>query len=146
MTTTLKDIPDSTCSCERCQRMCEERPCWSTPKEASALIKAGYGDRLWLDFWAGGFGDDYLDDVNILAPAAVGSEKAYRPFWPTGRCTFLTDEGLCELHDLGLKPTEGRKASCAESHDKAMVLHEAVARTWDDEAAQHLVGEWTGDN
>lgn len=32
------------CTCEECQAMCRQ-PCWPTPDEARALIKAGYSHR-----------------------------------------------------------------------------------------------------
>jgi hypothetical protein len=40
------------------------------------------------------------------------TEEKRAPWRPYGRCTFLTEEGLCELHDKGLKPLEGRVATC----------------------------------
>lgn len=137
----LDAVPDSECSCERCKSMCEYRACWPTPKEAQALINAGYGERLWVDYWAGGgLLSDHDNDISILAPAAAGKEKEYHPFWPEGRCTFLTKDGLCELHDQGLKPSEGRKA--IHSDEDPVHLHAMVATMWDEEAAEHLVEEW----
>lgn len=35
------------------------------------------------------------------------------------RCTFLTPEGRCELHDKGLKPLEGRVALHYNNDDEA---------------------------
>lgn len=54
----------------------------------------------------------FKDDVEFLA-GGTPNDKNYRaPFWPTGRCNLLTEDDLCSLHDLGLKPEQGRKACC----------------------------------
>lgn len=136
---TLPDI--APCSCERCRRMCEERPCWPTPAEAIALLDAGRGSSLMLDYWSGGFPspeDEFPDSVDILGPAIVGCEGRGAPFWPGGRCTFLSQQGLCSLHDRGLKPAEGRKAG----HVTPDGLHKAVARTWDSDLGRAAVARW----
>jgi hypothetical protein len=117
--------------------MCEERPCWGTPKDAAAIIEAGLGDRLMLDYWA----NSETDDTYILAPAIVGYERNRTPFWPRGRCTFLTKKGLCELHDAGLKPTEGRLAMCGRGKTPPN-LHETVAKEWETPEAIALVASW----
>lgn len=127
-------------SCRPCVVMCEQRPCWPTPTEAQALISAGYSDRLMDDYWAGGGGPDGDEDIHLLSPAIVGRESGNAPFWPNGRCTFLSPEGLCELHDLGLKPFEGRVASCADDNTKG--LHKAVALEWNNPKSQELVAKW----
>lgn len=101
----LTDFKESVCQCDTCVSMCERRPCWPLPDEAQKLIEAGYGPRLMRDWWC-----RWPDDVVILSPAIVGEEGKYAPVWPTGRCTFLTDNKKCELHDKGLKPFEGHVA------------------------------------
>lgn len=114
--------------------MCQ-RPCWPTPEEAQKLIDAGYGDRLMNDYWCRKGGD-----IQILSPACKGSENGFAPFWPTGGCTFQDKDGLCELHNLDLKPLEGRKALCKGRTPK--YLHEKIAKMWDNPEAQELVGKW----
>lgn len=113
----LAVVPDSVCACSSCQEMCQRRPCWTTPDEAQAIIDAGLGGRLMRDWWVGAaiqMPDDderRWDDTYLLVPAMVGHEggDCDRSWMPTGRCTFLNG-GRCELHALGLKPSEGRKA------------------------------------
>ena len=122
------------CTCEECKEMCQ-RPCWPTPEEAKKLIEAGYGDRLMSDYWARA-----ESDIHILGPALKGYEGQSTPFWPKGQCTFQDENGLCQLHDKGLKPYEGRKALCNGRTPKG--LHEEVAMMWDNEEAQALVDKW----
>lgn len=84
------------CKCKLCQQQCHT-PCLGTPQDILKLIKAGYADRLsWTD-WAAGIIMGCTDHVVGMVQATAEGD------W----CTFFHD-GLCELHDKGLKPTEGR--------------------------------------
>jgi len=56
-------------------------------------------------------------------------------------CNFQSEEGLCELHNLGLKPFEGKK-SCCKVKDSGIGLHSAVAQSWDSEEGREVVKEW----
>ncbi len=133
MTNPLKG-PESECSCDKCAAMCDHRPCWGTPDEMRKIIEAGFGERLMRDYWS-----KPDAEIDILAPAIVGYEGQSAPWWPMGRCTFLTDDGLCSLHDLGLKPIEGRLAH----HDGgSKAVHRAVAMRWDTRKGRRLVDEW----
>lgn len=136
MSNKLSDIPVTTCACSKCVKMCEERPCWPTPDEAKAIIDAGLGNRLMSDWWA----DSTTGDIHIISPAISGYEGKGAPFWPTGRCTFLTQDNKCELHDIGLKPIEGRVADCKIEFTEN--VHELVAKTWDNNEAQQVVQNW----
>lgn len=93
--------------------------CLGTPKDITNLIRAGYTNRLANTLWRAGEKDGIPPLTMIQA-----RKEAHG-------CTFLTKDGLCELHDKGLKPTEGRLAH----HDKLDndELHYAVARTWESE-------------
>lgn len=84
------------CSCDRCVKMCETRPCLPLPDEAKRLDPAR---MMRVDFGC----------VVVDSPAIVGREGQTVSGYDTGRCTFLKD-GLCELHSKGLKPTEGKLA------------------------------------
>ena len=126
------------CQCSTCVNMCKNRPCWATPEEASALIEAGYGDKLMHDWWVGSH-----DDINLVSPAMIGHECGRAPdFYPIGRCVFLTGDDKCELHDLGLKPIEGREATC-QGFDGS--LHERVAKTWEGSSARKVYELWRFD-
>lgn len=76
------------CKCQLCKSQCMQ-PCKGTPEDIKKLIDAGYGDRLMQ---VNVFG------IDIITPKYDEDKKS---------CTFFTN-GLCELHDLELKPTEGK--------------------------------------
>jgi hypothetical protein len=124
--------------------MCQ-RACWPTPDDARRLIAAGHGPRLMLDRWVGPINDmgtDTTGDVLLLAPAEKGREGREAAWWPGGGCVMQRSDGLCELHDAGLKPTEGRVASCKGTPED---LHRRMASTWDNPEARTLVAEWRRD-
>lgn len=54
-------------------------------------------------------------------------------------CTFQTTNGMCELHDKGLKPLEGRLAHHSLN---AGDLHFEVAQLWDNKKGQEIVEKW----
>lgn len=126
--------------------MCN-RPCWPIPSEIAPIIAAGEGHRLMLDWWVGNFRDDndeYDGDVYILCPANPGREgqEASSSFWILSEgCAFHTSDGLCQLHDRGLKPLEGRVAHHRQQNSKVNV-HELVARAWDTEEGRDVVAQW----
>jgi hypothetical protein len=86
---------ESKCSCETCKGMCAHTSCVPTPKEARELIRR-YPDRM-VRFVQNG--------QRYIAPK-FDTTNAFGP------CTFFKD-GWCELHDIGLKPLEGRISSHA---------------------------------
>jgi hypothetical protein len=117
--------------------MCQRRPCWPTPEDAQRLIAANLGGRLMRDWWF-----DHAQDktILILTPALQGREASEAPAYPKGPCTFVDAEGLCQLHSLGLKPTEGRLALC---HNRTPEnLHADTGRTWDSEAGRAVIQHW----
>lgn len=121
--------------------MCKDRPCWGTPDGINKLIDAGFADKLMLDWWVKPSGDVY-----IIAPAIVGREKRLAPSMPYGRCTLLTNEDLCPLHDRGLKPFEGRMAHHDHEDNinsiQGQDLHNYVANTWNTPKGQEVVNKW----
>ncbi len=56
---------------------------------------------------------------------------------------FRTDAGQCELHDPGLKPTEGKMST---HKDTPQELHEAMAESWNNKEAQELATKWGDDH
>ena len=134
----IKEIfKDTSCKCKECVDMCKNnRPCWGTPEEIKAIINNGYGDRLMLDYAAEG-GVEYF----VLCPALVGYEQTSAPTWPVGACAFFRDN-LCELHQMNLKPAEGRLISCKNTNEECQQLHRQIAKTWDNDEAQKLVRQW----
>jgi hypothetical protein len=102
--------------------MCEHSTCLPTPEEASKLISRGYGARMATY----AFSPD-RERYRFVGPSIVGCEGG-RLLSSTkgGACTFRRDDGRCELHDLNLKPMEGRLAH--HSRDWLPVRMEVVAR------------------
>jgi len=87
------------CSCSQCANMCQT-PCLGTPEDMLKIVEAGYVDRIALSaWWVGALAGVYPGGIDLFAP--LQGEN--------GWCTFYKD-GLCELHELGLKPTEGKLA------------------------------------
>lgn len=86
------------CRCEKCKSQCHT-PCLGTPEDIYKLMDAGYADRLAVtEWWAGVLMG--VCDIPVVMIQARQEDN--------GWCTFRRDDGLCELHDKGLKPTEGR--------------------------------------
>lgn len=89
---------DCSCSCEECRKMCQRTPCLGTPQDILALIDAGYVDKLSYVGWAAGMLLDHIPAPIPMIQIDVNKD---------GSCVFYHN-GKCELHDNGLKPTEGK--------------------------------------
>lgn len=76
------------CKCQLCKSQCHQ-PCWGTPEDMHKIIDAGFVKRCMVQVYG---------ETIFVTPLLDKSKSA---------CTFFTD-GLCELHDLGLKPTVGK--------------------------------------
>lgn len=86
------------CKCNLCKMQCKT-PCLGTPEDMQRIIDAGYADRVSESLWAVGMMHGLCDfPVPNIASNYDKQKKA---------CTFFTN-GLCELHEKGLKPTEGK--------------------------------------
>ena len=130
-----------TCTCDRCKHCCLI-PCWGTPEQVRAIIDAGFGDRLSVTFDLG------KRVVWILIPADKARAGQYAPPFSSmsaevGGCTFWDSEGLCHLHNAGLKPAEGRLAH----HDSQVGvggdwLRALILKAWDSDGGRRLVVEW----
>lgn len=130
------------CSCDTCQSMCKT-PCWPTPAEAKRLIDAGYGPRLRCDYWVGGGPGGA--DVLVLSGALDERLGDIKPGWPTEdglECNFKVN-GLCELHDKGLKPWEGRIAHHGRNGKGD---REKIVAMWNNTEAQKLASDWIAEH
>ncbi|MDC1809117.1 hypothetical protein POZ03_01425 [Bacteroides uniformis] len=110
------------CSCEICQAQCRRAPCLGTPQDIWRLIKAGYKDKLSFTLWNVGY---------IVGEIDFGIPMVQPKLTPYG-CIFFRN-GLCELHDLGLKPTEGKLSHHTLGIDNlefSMTLSWNVAKEW----------------
>ena len=104
----------SECRCYRCVSACYRFPGWFEPGQAERVaehlgttVEDLFRSRLIVDYWC----DGCRDDIYVLAPSNQRNEPGeVVPFLkPDGRCTFLTDDNRCEIHEV--KPTE-----CAIDH------------------------------
>ena len=82
--------------------MCQRTPCLGTPQDILALIDAGYADKVCYTEWAAGMVLGHID-----RPIPMVQIKSISVGKHDGCCVFFHD-GKCELHESGLKPTEGK--------------------------------------
>lgn len=109
------------CNCEKCQSQCRT-PCLATPEDIQRLIDAGYKDRLAITSWFAG----------ILMGVTNKSIEMVQAKIENGWCTFFHN-GLCELHDKGLKPTEGKLSHHSirlDNFNKKKSISWLVAKEW----------------
>lgn len=108
---------EHSCSCKACKSMCKSTPCIGTPDDILKILEAGHKDKLAATLWGAGmkYGQEPLAMV--------------QPFMTSsGRCAFLDKDDMCKLHSSGLKPIEGKLATCKGGvGDKLTFI---VARTW----------------
>lgn len=119
------------CTCSKCVQMCKHSPCIPTVDQARELIKAGYGDRLAIS-------QVLLPHIGV-DQHVISGKGTRNPDGMTMQCNFLTPDGKCELHDLGLKPLEGRLASCKHTAEESFIMRKAICKDWDTQEAYHLM-------
>lgn len=113
------------CKCQDCKTQCLTNPCLGTPEDIQKIIDAGYGHRLRSTLWRAG--TQYLKvtnkEIEMVQPWYDKEKKS---------CTFFTN-GLCELHDKALKPTEGKLSlhgGRKTNFDAKKSIAWAVAKVW----------------
>lgn len=116
---------ENECSCPTCQKMCKKCPCLGTPEDILKIIMAGYGDKLSRTSWGTGIASGEHDSI----------VEMIQPRMDKDGCAFLDNKNLCTLHDLGLKPTEGKLANHADKIFNSFrdTVNYKVAMTWIDE-------------
>lgn len=141
----LTAVPTIACSCASCQNACRHKPGWFAPGEAEAAatllgvtLKELFRTRLMVD-WLCSAGPEF-SDVFLLSPAITPGQPGEEfGSEPRGRCTFLTGEGLCEIH--AAKPLECRLYSCQVAGAE---YHEPVGMTWNMPEHQQQVRDLLG--
>lgn len=122
-------LPPS-CSCSGCKEMCIRTPCLGTPADILTLINNGYISQLSYVTWAAGlqFGYPLIPMVQLRNKNGSG-------------CTMYSN-GLCGLHEAGLKPTEGVLSSHG-SRRVSVSQHPAfaVAFTWLDSNNSSIINK-----
>jgi hypothetical protein len=120
--------------------MCRTHPCAPTVEEAKALIKAGYAKRLMLKIWRSR--DDPHFVIVGICPAIIGYECGIDPLKShIGDCTFFKNE-RCELHDKGLKPSEGKFATHATTPEEEEANDKEIIKTWYTNEGEALIHKW----
>ncbi len=119
------------CSCHKCQNQCRRAPCLGTPADILRLIDAGYADKLAPTEWATGL---FIGKLNHTIKMIQVKKFNHG-------CAFF-ENGLCQLHDLNLKPTEGRLSHhtiMQENFDFDKSLTWQVAKTWESDESKRDV-------
>ena len=128
------DILPSECDCEKCRNMCHG-PCCGTVEEIDRLIDLGYANRLMYDDWP--------DGNSLIKPALKGYEGENAP-WVTRTeegCTFWI-EGKCQLHDLGLKPLQGRLSHHSQTFEHEMDIEDIIKDEWQNDKTAAVIKKW----
>lgn len=114
----LDKLTPVSCSCDKCVNICRTAPCIGTREDILKLVKSGYGNRLFPTVLAAP-----IVLTMFGKPVSIVASK-----FENGKCTFLTEENKCELHDIGLKPTEGKITIHSEPTD--INVFKQIIETW----------------
>lgn len=128
------NILPSECDCGKCSSMCHS-PCCGTPEDIEILIKAGYAKRLMFDDLPGG--------EDLIKPALKGYEGQKSP-WDISSskgCTFWND-GKCELHNLGLKPTQGKLCHHSLNDIENYQISDFINESWERKKGLEVIELW----
>lgn len=118
------------CQCSKCQSQCHT-PCLGTPEDIVRLIEAGYSESLAPTEWVVGMLFGVTRQPVYMIQARVEAN---------GYCTFFHD-GKCELHDRGLKPTEGKLSHHSigiDNFNPKKSLSWLVAKEWLDAENENI--------
>lgn len=133
------------CKCHLCKRQCHT-PCLGTPQDILRLMDAGYTDRLKLTEWLAGMMMGVTKvPIPLIQPECLdGAFGGTIDLGVKSHCTFQREDGLCELHDKGLKPTEGRLSHHSTKIDNfkpSKSIGWAVVQEWLDPQNEDVVEE-----
>lgn len=128
-------MENSNCSCNDCKSMCLNSPCFPTPEDVIRLENNVFGDDLMFTIYVNPL---KLELYPLVAPKSTSIGKLIN------KCTFLNNEGLCELHNLGLKPTEGKLAIHGKSEEHSIQIRTEICETWDSELGRELLLKYNG--
>ena len=120
--------------------MCNTYPCTPTAGEAAKLINEGYAKRLMLKAWPAKNNPKIV--IPCLCPAIVGHEMGIGPLkMHEGPCTFFKNE-RCELHNLNLKPAEGRFATHDTTPEQESEKMFEIMKTWTGDYGDYVFNAW----
>jgi len=111
------------CKCKECKLQCGH-PCLGTPDDLIKILESDFAKRTMIINWTGAMDFKLYDKpITMMVPLYDEVNKS---------CTFFTD-GLCELHNSGLKPTEGKLSHHSTTLEKFNVKKSigwAVSKEW----------------
>lgn len=139
----MRTMTEYECKCEECVEMCKRYPCRPLPSEVANMPREVRA-RLMIQE----SGETLERGVPFLQAAAVGHEGDYSPnFAPfcgsvgmPHQCTFLSDEGLCELHGT-CKPFEGRVTIHETGREGAGYL-DVLQEAWNNDEGREVLAAW----
>ena len=118
----ISHVKNHSCTCEQCQGMCINSPCLGTPSDIRKIYEAGYVEELTQATMSAA----HLYTGGQIPPVhGVQITNSIKNGGVNGSCPFLK-EGLCLLHDKGLKPTEGKLASHGTKQEITQELFDAA--------------------
>lgn len=120
-------MKETDCSCNACKKMCTHSPCIGTLEE---MVKIAYA-----------LGTDDLIPTSILDPVTHQMKDiiALRgtPWKPDPnmqynamKCCMQDEQGLCKLHKLNLKPSEGRLIHHTTTQEENFQIRHDLLETW----------------
>jgi hypothetical protein len=128
------------CSCPHCIEMCKTYSCLPTPEEAKKLINGGYGNHLMMDTRPAISHPDL--QIKTIMPAMVGFERKLAPMEiGISPCVFLKED-RCALHNLNLKPLEGRFIRHDTPPEEERVFFNILKGMWNTESGSAVVKSW----
>lgn len=120
------------CKCVKCKSQCAVTPCLGTPQDIMALVDAGYADVIYPTDWKVG---QMMGITDKVVPMFQLEQRK------DGSCVLFKD-GLCTIHEKGLKPTEGKLSHHSYDVDNFVAkksLGWNIAKTWMDEDNGNLI-------
>lgn len=119
-------IEESQCSCKTCASMCKQTPCLGTPDDIKKLIDNGHINKISATLWLAGMFIDGTPPIQMATPLRTNFG-----------CIFHQND-LCQLHDSGLKPIEGKLAK-HDVYGENTSVTTTVAKTWADPANKKTI-------
>lgn len=142
MDNNISKFEKNNCSCNQCKLMCYVSPCFPTPQDVDNLIRAGFEQNLKPTAY---INLDTLQRYDLIAPDSeqiITIDKNGNNI-VLNKCVFLDDNNLCKLHDLGLKPIEGKLAIHNREQSETVKLRVSVCKTWTNNENSKLVTKIT---
>lgn len=130
----MADCTRESGTCDACIGACKRKPGWFRPGELEPVAEflgltmhELFDTRLAIDWWEA---DANAPLTFSVAPAIANAPAGVEyPVVPNGRCTFLTDDDRCEIHEV--KPYECRDYWCGRpERDVSVWTHLESAKAW----------------